>query len=180
MIAWGPPSRQARWSPHFGFHSPSFLLPSLLRISLFPAVNHPSLSLGQTACWLGQVSVNVMRKWADFSINGWFSNDFWETFRPNRIMQNKWPLFEFTSFLRYSYWMWVPPISEICHISVINLSQNCHLHKTVLYLSQICHNYVINLSFSYISHKSVIWESQICHKCVSFYKCVIKLSSLFS
>ena len=79
----------------------------------------------------------------------------------------------------YSLLLLVPRISELCLISVWNLSENCQLQKTVRKVSEMCLISVINLSDSELCHKYVRWDLEMSPKCVITHNCVRKLSVSF-
>ena len=78
---------------------------------------------------------------------------------------------------RYSCIFEVPWLFKMCHLSVINLSENCQLCKSVRKLSIMCQKTVSNLLFSKICQKSVGKVQKIYQKSVSLHKCVIIVST---
>ena len=72
--------------------------------------------------------------------------------------------------------MLVPGISEICHTSVRNLSENCQLQKTVIIVSENCQITIRNLSFTKLCQNSVRKNTKFLRKCVRTSNYVRKLS----
>ena len=77
----------------------------------------------------------------------------------------------------YSCIFEVPWVFKMCHLSVVNLSENCQLCKTVRKLSIMCQKTVSNLSYSKICQKSVRKVQKMYQKSVSLHKCVIIVST---
>ena len=78
--------------------------------------------------------------------------------------------------IRYSLLLLVPRISEMCQISVWNLSENCQLQKTVRKVSEMCLISVWNLSVKKFCQKYVRSNLEMSLKCIRYHKCVRKLS----
>ena len=78
--------------------------------------------------------------------------------------------------LWYSPRMLVPCILEICQKSVKNVSENCHLLKSVRKLSEMCQKTVRNLSVPKKCRKTIRFKSIMYPITVRIMKCVTNVS----